>query len=181
MSLPRTLIAATTIIVLLFATACSGSDDGGAWKGKTESGTDLTVELWVPATDPGVAPFEAFRKATGAPEVLYGKVTAKNNGNAPDNGRFITLTGKDGDALGENAIEVNFVCGQISRWVAVVLTQTSELYVQLATLQQGTCKGTTVGPTIAPGETAVYYVALEADSEPDFERVFAGVPNELKR
>ena len=101
MSLSRTLFAAAFVAFLMFATACSGDDGNGAWKGKTESGTDLTVDLWVPATDPGVAPFEAFRKATGAPEVLYGKVTAKNNGNAPDNGRFITLTGKDGDALGD--------------------------------------------------------------------------------
>jgi len=181
MSLSRTLIPVAFVAFLVFATACSGNDGNGAWKGKTESGTDLTVDLWVPATDPGVAPFEAFRKATGAPEVLYGKVTAKNNGNAPDNGRFITLTGKDGNALGDDAIEANFVCGQISRWLAVALTQSAELNIQLASLQQGACKGTTVGPTIAPGETAVYYVALEAESEPEFERAFAGAPNELKR
>ena len=174
-------LVAAVVISLALANACGADDGDGPWKGKTESGTDLTVELWVPATDPGVAPFEAFRKATGAPEVLYGKVTAKNTGNAPDNGRFITLTGKDGDALGDDAVEVNFVCGQISRWLAVVLTQSTELHQQLATLQQGACKGTTLGPTIATGESAVYYVALEAGREPEFERVFAGAPNELKR
>jgi len=174
-------LVAAVVISLALANACGGDGGDGPWKGKTESGTDLTVELWVPATDAGVAPFEAFRKATGAPEVLYGKVTAKNSGSAPDNGRFITLTGKDGDALGDNATEVNFVCGQISRWLAVVLTQSVELNIQPATLQQGACKGTTLGPTIAAGESAVYYVALEADGEPEFERVFAGVPNELKR
>ena len=150
MSLSRILVAAAVVAFLALAIACNGDDEDGAWKGKTESGTDLTLELWVPATDPGVAPFEAFRKATGAPEVLYGKVTAKNNGSAPDNGRFITLTGEDGDALGDDAIEVNFVCGQISRWVAVVLTQSTELHQQLATLTQNNCKGTTVGPDRRP-------------------------------
>src|SRR5690606_14765355 len=83
------------LTLLAFAmAACGGDDDNGgsggsggsdgAWKGKTEIGTELALELWIPATDEGVAKFEALRVAAGAPAVQYAKVTATNKTSHPD-------------------------------------------------------------------------------------------------
>ena len=161
--------------------AATGSGDGD-WKGEFETGTDVTLTLWVHPSEPDLAEFEAFREATGANPVLYGRATATNDGSIQDSARFVTLTGADGETLDGSEIEVNFLCSHIARWIAAVATQTTELSGQYANLYNEDCGGTSLaGPSIGPGETVTYYVAIEAEPEPEFDRVFMGLGNELKR
>jgi hypothetical protein len=161
----------------------SGSGDGsGDWTGEYETGTDVTVTMWVDASDPDLADFEAFREASGANPVLYARITATNDGSAQDTSRFVVLTDDSGDLFGPSRIELDFLCARAARWIAAVATQSTELVNQYGALLADRCDGNTLaGPVIAPGETVTYYVAYEGDSEPDFERVFTGASQELKR
>lgn len=160
----------------------TGGDGNGDWRGEFETGTDATLTLWVDPTDPDLAEFEAFRKATGANPVLYGRVVATNDGSVPDTSRFVTLTGSNGEMFDGTAIPVEFLCSHTGRWIAAVATQSTELVNQYNALLANRCNGNTLaGPTIAPGETVTYYVAFDGEDEPEFERVFMGVGNELKR
>jgi hypothetical protein len=163
-----------------------GGDGGGSgtggWTGEYETGTDVRVTMWVDASDPDLAEFEAFREAAGASPVLYARITATNDGSAPDTSRFLVLTDGGGDVFGPSRIEVNFLCSHIARWIAAAATQTTELVNQYSALLADGCNGNThAGPAIAPGETVTYYVAYEGDTEPGFERVFTGAGRELKR
>lgn len=194
------LLAATFFTM---ATACGGDDDddssrgagetstgtatsesggaGGAWMGEFDTGTAVEAELFVPADDPGVAAFEELRQAVGAPPVLYGRVTATNDGDAPDTGRFLTLTDAEGDQLAEDAIVLDFACSKAYRWsqTAGISADAIRLYESVYT---DICDGASIaGAPIAPGETLVYYVVYEGENEPEFERVWAGFGQELKR
>jgi hypothetical protein len=164
------------------AAGSNSSSDGDTWKGKFETGTEVSLTLWVDAAnDPDLAPFEAFRQAVGAGTVQYAKAVAKNTTSAPDSARFATLTDDSGEMFNETAIEVNFLCAEIADWIQAAPTQSTELVNQYSALLSGACEGNTLaGPTIAAGDTVTYYVAYEGD-EPDFERVFMGAENELKR
>jgi hypothetical protein len=188
--------------IALLLTACGGDDDeastntvptgpaaastgssSGAWQGEFETGTDVSLELWVdPASDPVLQRFEAFREATGANPVLYGRATATNDGDAQDTSRFAVLTDAEGDTLSETRIEVGFLCSHISRWIAAVSTLTTELNDQYTRLLNEDCDGNTLaGPVIEPDQTVTYYLAYEGESEPEFERIFMGLGNELER
>ena len=202
----RIFLTAARFLGVLTLVACSGDDNeptttgststgatvgtntssgapAGAWQGEFETGTDVSLELWVdPATDPVLTLFEAFREATGGAPVLYGRATATNDGEGEDTSRFAILTAADGERFGPDAVEVGFLCSQIGRWIAVVATLTTELNDQYTKLLNEDCGGNTlVGPVIPPGETVTYYLAYEGDSEPAFERIFMGAGNELER
>lgn len=163
----------------------NGSSDGGVgsvWKGEFETGTDVSLELWVDPSHPDLQDFEAFREAAGASPVLYGRVTAKNDGYVEDTARYVTLTGPDGDPFGASAEELQFLCSHIAMWIAAATTPSSDLLNQYNTLLADRCNGNTImGPVIPPGETITYYVAYKGETEPEFERVFMGLGNELKR
>lgn len=162
-----------------------GSGDGGdggdgTWTGELETGVNISVELWVPASDPDLADVEAFREDTGAAPVLYARVTATNDTEEPDRGRFLTLTDGEGDLFGESRIEVGFLCSQMHSWWGDAENNT-ELVDGYNAMVGDRCGGNYLGgPDLPPGETVTYYVALEGD-EPEFERMFAGVGNELTR
>lgn len=159
----------------------SGSSESGAWTGTLETGVDVALELWIDPADPDLAEVEAYRANAGAPPVLYGRVTATNNTGETDNGRFVTLTGEDGDLFNEERIEVNFLCSHFNMWWRDS-AQTAEVLAEYEDLLARRCDGNYLGgPTVAPGETVVYYVALEAEAEPAFARVFMGVFTELDR
>jgi hypothetical protein len=166
-------------------TANTGSNAGGDpgdWEGEFETGTDVTLTLWVDPADPALADFEAFRQAAGANPVLYGRVTATNDGAVQDTSRFVTLTGKDGEMFDGSATEVEFLCSHVARWIAAVATLNTELNEQYTKLYTEDCGAImSAGPVIAPGETVTYFVAYPGDTEPEFERVFMGLGNELKR
>lgn len=172
-------------LLLLFAAlalACSDEKDAadGLWRGKLETGTQVTLELWIQPTDPELAAVEAFRSAAGGPEAIYGKVTARNTTQKADKGRFVVLTG--GAGYSDDPTEVIFVCGRIPLWLVRSATGGRDLQNQYFSLVGDHCNSnTTSGPDIAPGETVTYYVVLDAVSEPAFERVFMGATNELKR
>jgi len=161
------------------ATGSAGAD--GAWKGEFDTGTAVEAELFVPADDPGVAAFEELRQAVGAPTVLYGRITATNNGDAPDTGRFLTLTDAEGDQLADDAIILDFACSKAYRWsqTAGISADAIRLYESVYT---DVCNGASIaGAPIAAGETLVYYVVYEGESQPEFDRVWAGLGQELKR
>lgn len=181
------------------AIACGGDDDGdsgdsgdtqatgddgsveGAWEGEYETGTDVSIELFVPASDPALAKFEELRKAVNAPAVVYGRVTAKNTGSKPDTGRFVTLTDSEGEQFEEDATIMNFACALAYRWsqTPAISNEAIEAYTGLYNTD---CAGATIaGRTIQPGETVTFFVGVEGESEPGFERVFAGAGNEFEK
>ena len=158
-----------------------GSTGGGEWKGKFETGTELSAKLFVPATDPAVAKYEELRKAAGAPPVVYARLVAKNTGKVADTARFLTLTDKEGEALEDGAVIMDFACLHASRW-----SQTPNLppaaIAAYTSLYNIDCRGASLaGPSINAGETFTYFVAVETATEPAFERVFVGASAELKK
>lgn len=159
----------------------NGGDSGsGAWEGELETGVKVSVEMWVPASDPDLADVEVYREDTGAAPVLYARVTATNDTEEPDRGRFLTLTDGEGDLFGESRIEVGFLCSQMHSWWGDAENNT-ELVDGYNAMVGDRCGGNYLGgPDLPPGETVTYYVALEGD-EPEFERMFAGAGNELTR
>ena len=160
----------------------SNGDTGGsgAWEGELETGVKVSVEMWVPATDPDLADVEQYREDTGAAPVLYARVTATNDTEAPDRGRFLTLTDGEGDLFGESRIEVGFLCSQMHGWWNDAPNR-NDLVDGYNAMVGDRCGGNYLGgPDLLPGETVTYYVALEG-SEPEFERMFAGLGNELTR
>jgi hypothetical protein len=192
--------------LLVTAVACGGDDDGdtangaetpdngngnssngsgdpggsGAWEGELETGVKVSVGMWVPASDPDLADVEAYREDTGAAPVLYARVTATNDTEAVDRGRFLTLTDGEGDLFGESRIEVGFLCSQMHSWWGEAENNT-DLVDGYNAMVGERCGGNYLGgPDLPPGETVTYYVALEGD-EPEFERMFAGLGNELTR
>ncbi len=191
-----TALGAITLLALA-AAACGGDDDdiepdtsgdttqpsggGDEWKGTFETGTEVSAKLFIPASDPGVAKFEELRKAAGAPAVVYARVVAKNTGKVEDTARFLTLTDKDGEALEEDAVILDFACLFASRW-SQAPNLPAEAISAYTGLYNTECRGAShAGTAINAGETFTYFVALEAEAEPEFERVFVGAGRELKK
>lgn len=168
----------------------SGDDSGGGsaggsgdWTGEIETGTQLSATLWVDATDPALANFEAFREVAGAETVVYGRITATNNGDEEDRGRFLTLTSPDGGPFDEDSIEVNFLCSVVGQWWNDIPAddRVDDVIEQYTSLLNDDCDGVSMGgPPIPVGATVTYWVALPG-GEPDFGRVYAGVMSELTR
>jgi hypothetical protein len=155
--------------------------DGERWEGRFETGSRVTLILWVESNDPAVAEFEAFRQAVGAEPVRYGRVEIRNDSGAADTGRTVTLTDASGDSFGAAATEVNYLCTRIARWIAEVASTTTELVDQYNALLGEHCAGNPLsGPEVPPRDSVTYYVAYEGEAEPDFERVFMG-ETELER
>lgn len=161
----------------------NGDTPDGAWTGEFDTGTEVTLEIFVdPADVPELAEFEEFREAAGFPPVRYARVTAENVTDAPDTGRFATLTGEDGEQFGENAIQLTFACSSAYRWLDTGSQPSEEAVTLYNELFAGTCLGQELaGPTIAPGETVTYFLVYTEDGEPQFERVFMGLDQEFER
>lgn len=170
----------------------SGDDGGGSggggggtgdWTGELETGTGISATLWVPASEADLASFEAFREVAGAAPVVYGRVTVTNDGAEEDRGRFLTLTGPDGNAFGDDAVEVNFLCSVVGQWWNDIPAEdrVDEVIEQYTSLLNDDCDGGAMGgPAVSPGASTTYYVA-HTGGEPEFSRVFAGVQTELTR
>lgn len=157
-----------------------GSSGSGPFTGELETGVAISAELWVPASDPELTDVEAWRERTGAAPVLYGRITLTNDTDAADTGRFLTLTGPDGQPFAEESVEVSFLCSQIHRWWddSADRDELVEEYFEILTER---CDGNFLGgPTVEPGASLVYWVAVPG-AEPTFSRVFAGLGNELTR
>ncbi len=190
-------------LLLVSAVACGGDDDddsngsgnntpagngggggsgGNTWSGEFETGTEVSLELWVDASDPALADFESFREATGTPPVLYARATATNTGTEPDTSRFATLTGSDGNIFADDTVEVVFLCARLDNWMDNAGERTTALIQQWSDLIEGPCNGDILaGPRIDPGQTVTYFLVLEAETGPTFQRVFMGLGNELRR
>ncbi len=203
MKLSRWILVGLLAALPLGAFACGGDDDepggsdtpagetpsgngdapDGAWTGEFDTGTRVTLEIFVePAGAPELAEFEELREAAGQPPVQYARVTAENVTDAPDTGRFATLTGEDGEQFAEGAIELTFACSSAYRWLDTGAQPSSEAVTLWEELFAGPCEGQELaGPTIAPGETVTYFLVYTEEGEPEFERVFMGLGQELER
>lgn len=163
----------------------SGNGDApeGAWTGEFDTGTKVTLEIFVdPADVPELADFEELREAANHPPLQYARVTAENVTDSPDTGRFATLTGADGEQFGEGRIELGFACSSAYRWLEGGTQPSSEAVTLYNELFSGTCLGQELaGPTIAPGETVTYFLVYTGEGEPEFERVFMGLDQEFER
>jgi hypothetical protein len=159
----------------------SGGD--GLWRGKFDTGTEVTLELFVdPANVPELEPFEAFRDAAGYGPVRYARVTARNVTNAPDTSRFATLTGEDGEMFNGEEITLGFICASAYRWLPQGEQPTAEAVAMYNDLFSGACVGQELaGPVIPPGETVTYYLVYGGEAQPEFDRVFMGFGQEFKR
>lgn len=202
---PLRSLVGTVVAVTVLVSACGGdeqsddeptagsdtaaSDDGGSeapsdgdgpFTGELETGVAASAELWVPPSDPDLADVEDWRERTGADPVTYGRVTLTNDTDEPDNGRFLTLTGPDGDILAEDRVEATFLCSEINNWWEESPDR-DELVDEYATILDERCDGNFLGgPTVEPGATVEYWVTVSGD-EPEFSRVYAGLGNELTR
>lgn len=199
----RWLLPVALVALSLTAVACGGDDDDepgatattsgetpsangdpeGAWTGEFDTGTEVTLEIFVdPAEVPELAEFEEFREAAGFDPVRYARVTAENVTDAPDTARFATLTGEDGEQFGDAAIQLGFACSSAYRWLPTDTQPTQDAVTLYNELFGGTCAGQELaGPVIAPGQTVTYFLVYEGDDEPQFERVFMGLDQEFKR
>jgi hypothetical protein len=159
--------------------AATGSSSDGVWSGAIGPGMTLQAELWVDGTDADLAPFEAYRTTVGAPAVSYVRVVADNTrGSSDDTGRFLTFTDASGDLFGPSRVEAPFLCSVLStRWAPAsdAATETIEEYAELF---NGPCADQAAQVVVPAGDSVTYYVAVEGQP-PAFERLFAGVGNEL--
>jgi hypothetical protein len=161
----------------------NGDAPEGAWRGEFDTGTEVTLEIFVdPADVPELAEFEEFREAAGFDPVRYARVTAKNVTGAADTARFATLTGEDGEQFGDDAIQLTFACSSAYRWLPTDTQPTQDAVALYNELFAGTCESQELaGPQIAPGETVTYFLVYEGEGEPVFERVFMGLDQEFER
>ena len=201
----RWLIPGLLVALSLTLVACGGDDDDdesnggetpygqtptgngdapeGAWKGEFDTGTEVTIEIFVdPAGVPELAELEEFREAAEVPPVRYARVIAKNDSEDLDTARFATLTGEDGDQFSDDAIVLNFACSSAYRWLPEDTEPSEEAVALWNELFTGTCAGQELqGPQIPGGETVTYFVVYEGEGEPEFERVFMGLGREFER
>ena len=196
-------VVASLALALPLWAACGGDDDAagstpgastptqeanssagdGAWRGEFDTGTKVTIEIFVDAaTIPELAQFEAFREEVGYPPVRYARVTAQNGTGAADTARFATLTDDAADQFGEDAITLGFVCASAYRWIPFDSRPSEQAIAMYNELFSGPCVGQELaGPVIPPGQTITYYLVYDGEDEPEFSRVFMGLDQEFER
>ncbi len=154
----------------------------GAWRGEFDTGTKVTLEIFVdPADVPELAEFIELREEAGREEpIRYARVRAENVTDAPDRGRFATLTDEQGEQFGDGAITLEFLCSKAYRWLSD--SPSDEAIALYNDLFTGTCLGQELqGPEILAGETVTYFLTWEGEGEPEFDRVFMGLNQEFER
>lgn len=195
MRIGQTTGAGIAALALLLA-ACGGDDDGdttdasgtdgSVYAGELEDGSTLTVTLDVPADHPEVAPFEALRAMTDAPEVTYLLAEVEVPEGVDGTGRFVTFVAEGAEPLDDDPLDPDdgvvasdFACSVLRDWVEtldVLDEATNDAYLEL---YEGPCGGQTL-QVLAPGGATTTYVLVVDGDLPDFERLMAGLVNELE-
>jgi|GEM_PF-6412950 hypothetical protein len=198
-------VRAGLVALALVAGACSGDDSGAedqvvvpdgeepgpsgeggsTYAGELEDGSTLTIELDVPADHPAVAPFEAFRAMTEAPEPTWivAEITVPDG--VDGTGRFVTFIEEGLDPLDDDptdqadgVVASGFACSEIDGWFGTVEAPTEELTDAYFEVYDSVCGGQTLQVLAPGGETTTYVLVLDGPIPP-FETLRAGLTNEL--
>jgi hypothetical protein len=160
--------------------AGGGGDEGGGerWAGVLEAGTPVSAELWVEPTDDPIRQWDELRVLLDGPEYQLTEVTVDNSGGAQqETGRFLSFVEGD-DVLDDEAVtDSTFVCSLLDRWEAPATDDEVAAYDAVVT---DLCQGQTAQVLVPAGEVVTYWVAVEGDSPPEFDTIYAGVTNELR-
>lgn len=158
--------------------------DGDVYVGELEDGSMLRVALDVSPDEPSVAPFEAFRRTVGGPEVTWIVADVEVPEGVDGTGRFVTfvaegaeMAGADPSGGGDGVASAEFACSLLDAWSSATPDQdaAADAYLEL---YQGPCGGETLQVVAPSGETTRYVMVYEGEL-PEFERVFAGAGTEL--
>ncbi len=205
-----TRLAALSLAAALAGTLAScggGGDDGGAGGGASSTSTDaaaadvegagtryegtleddstLVVRLGVPADDPAVADFDAFRSLTGAeePTWIVAEVTVPEG--TDGTGRYLTFAAPGVDPLDDDPSDPDdgvssstFACSTLDDWYALADPSDEAVTEAYQGLYEGPCAGQTM-QVLAPGGESTTYVMIYDGELPEFETVRAGLASEL--
>jgi hypothetical protein len=179
------------------ATGDGGTDDGDeadageasassdTWSGELESGAPITARLWVEPTGDGIEQWEELRQMLGAPEYQLVEVTVDNTGSdEQETGRFLTFVVGDDPLDQENVTESTFACSAATMWQGDTAVDAEEMQAindAYNSVLEDLCDGQTAQVLVPPGEEVTYWVVVEGSSPPQFDTIYAGIANELRR
>lgn len=187
---------------LLVACSQDAPDDGGAattdtvemttvdvdeavYAGELSDGARLVIRLDVPADDPAVAPFEAFRATTGAPEPTWivGEISTPDD--VDGTGRFVTFLEPGADRLADDPADdtdgvtnSEFACSVIEDWFQIAEVKDEALNDAYMEIYEGPCGGQGYQVLAPRGETTTYVMTYDGEL-PDFESIEAELGNAL--
>lgn len=165
--------------------APAGAAEAGTFAGVLADGSRLVIRLDVPADDPAVAPFEAFRATTGAPEPtwLVGEISVPDD--VEGTGRFVTFLEPGADRLDDDLADrtdgvsnADFACAVIEDWFQFAEVKDQALSDAYLEVYDGPCGGQ-AHQVLAPGGETTTYVMVYEGELPPFESIEAELGNEL--